>query len=120
MKAKRECKGYGLKLAWPDKIDGRRKQQNYKARPNVCATRYVTMSGEFYFLNTRIEDLEGQRCSVRNLRVLGCASVGIRIPSNTSLGLQKMDLSTRNGTLISYCKCLRDWRLAYRVSCGQG
>lgn len=117
-KAKRECKGYGLKLAWPDKIDGRRKQKNYDAKPHVSATRYITRSGEFYFLNTSMEDVEKPKYNVQDLRVLGCSSVDVHPPSNVSLGYWKMDPSARNETLLSYCKCLDDWHLAYRLSGG--
>ncbi|KAF1971297.1 hypothetical protein BU23DRAFT_371076, partial [Bimuria novae-zelandiae CBS 107.79] len=57
-RANRDCKGYGLKLAWPDKYDGRRTQKRYKAEPDASATNYMTKSGKFSFLNMSVGDLE--------------------------------------------------------------
>ncbi|KAH7135689.1 fungal-specific transcription factor domain-containing protein [Dendryphion nanum] len=51
----RHCQGYALKLAWPDKVDGRRKQKKYQAQ-HVRSTDYLTRNGRFTFLNTTNED----------------------------------------------------------------
>ncbi|KAJ4360695.1 uncharacterized protein N0V89_001262 [Didymosphaeria variabile] len=103
-RAKRECKGYGLKLAWPDKYDGRRKQKKYQAEPDTSATNYVTKFGEFYFLNTSIEDVEGHRYTVRDLVAIGCFANDFYAPRSLSPGLEfwKLDLGEREGTLLSY------------------
>ncbi|PVH97578.1 hypothetical protein DM02DRAFT_730495 [Periconia macrospinosa] len=78
-RSKRVCKGYGLKLAWPDKFDGRRKQKKYQADPESSATRYLTDDdGRFVFLNTTFDDVEGRKttweeflCEERSRRGVG-------------------------------------------------
>ncbi|CAI6333219.1 unnamed protein product [Periconia digitata] len=37
-RARRACKAYGVKLAWPDKFDGRRKQKEWKSDPDVSSS----------------------------------------------------------------------------------
>lgn len=102
-RAKRECKGYGLKLAWPDKYDGRRKQKKYEAEPDLSATNYVTKLGEFYFLNTSIGDIQGQKHTVRDLVETGCPAFDFCVPRSVSPRL--LDLGEREGSLLSYCEC---------------
>lgn len=104
-RAKRECKGYGLKLAWPDKHDGRRKQKKYEADPDVRATNYVTKSGEFYFLNTGMEDIEGRRYTMRDLaEKFPLVDFWARGNGLQNPGLWNLDLGERDGTLLSYCE----------------
>jgi hypothetical protein len=104
-RAKRECKGYGLKLAWPDKHDGRRKQKKYEADPDVRETNYVTKSGEFYFLNTGMEDIEGRRYTMRDLvEKFPLVDVWARANGPQSPKLWNLDLDERDGMLLSYCE----------------
>lgn len=104
-RAKRECKGYGLKLAWPDKNDGRRKQKKYEADPAVRETNYVTKSGEFYFLNTGMEDIEGRRYTMRDLvEKFPLVDFWAQTNGPQSPKLWNLDLGERDGTLLSYCE----------------
>lgn len=107
IRARRDCKGYGLKLAWPDKYDGRRKQKKYQVKPDTSATHYVTKFGEFYFLNTTIGDIKNQRYTTRDLLALGRSVVEFSAPRSVSPGLEfwNLDLDERAGTLVSYCEC---------------
>lgn len=67
-RSKRTCKGYGLKLAWPDKADGRRKQKKYQADPETSATRYLAdEDGRLVFLNTTFDDVMGRRTTWEQL-----------------------------------------------------
>ena len=97
-----------MKLAWPDKHDGRRKQKKYEADPDVRATNYVTRSGEFYFLNTGMEDVEGRRRTMRDLLEVGYSLVDFDTRANMPQGLElwNLDLGERDGTLLSYCELL--------------
>jgi hypothetical protein len=114
---KRVCKGYGLKLAWPDKYDGRRRQKRYEAVPDNSATNYVTKFGEFCFLNTSSGDLEGQKYTVRDLAAMGCSTtVGFGALSvSPGMGFWKLNLDEREGSLLHYCKLQTEqlFRLLY-------
>lgn len=66
-KSKRKCKGYELKLAWPDKYDGRRKQKKYQAAPEGSAKQYIAQNGSFTFLDTTFDDVEGKRRRVQEM-----------------------------------------------------
>ncbi|KAF2449717.1 hypothetical protein P171DRAFT_440185 [Karstenula rhodostoma CBS 690.94] len=103
-RAKRECKGYDLKLAWPDKYDGRRKQKKYQADPDTSATNYVTNFGEFSFLNTGNGDVEGQKYTVRDLAAMGGPTIDSGVSRSVSPGLEfwKLDLGEREGSLLSH------------------
>jgi hypothetical protein len=83
-----------LKLSWPDKVDGRRKQKRYDAAPEASATCYVSMNGNFTFLNSTFRDLEGSRVALKDL-------VG---PAPRSLGLALV--GEGDGALLTYCKSL--------------
>ncbi|KAL5387927.1 hypothetical protein DPSP01_003326 [Paraphaeosphaeria sporulosa] len=118
-RAKRECKGYGLKLAWPDKYDGRRKQKKYQADPDNSATNYVTKFGEFSFLNTGNGDVEGQKYTVRDLAARGCPAIDFGVSRSVSrsvspgLHVWKLDLCEREGSLLSYFRgCSFNYPLA--------
>ncbi|KAJ4304540.1 hypothetical protein N0V90_000066 [Kalmusia sp. IMI 367209] len=103
-RAKRECKGYGLKLAWPDKYDGRRKQKKYQADPEASATKYVTKFGEYFFLNTDIGDLENRRYTVRELLQLNSPYIDFSAAGSVPKGLElwNLHLGEREGALLSY------------------
>ena len=99
-RSNKTCQGYGLKLAWPDKYDGRRKQKNYQAQavPGSIAP-YSIKDGHFQFLNMTLDDLSGRRRKISDFGQ--AAETGmIRImpsPGNGS-GIDAID-----GMLISYC-----------------
>ncbi|KAF2261694.1 hypothetical protein CC78DRAFT_469656 [Lojkania enalia] len=69
-RANRHCQGYALKLAWPDKIDGRRKQKKYQADPGRSTKDYVTQDGKLVFLNTTLDDLSGRKIDVQDFTKL--------------------------------------------------
>ncbi|ORX93487.1 fungal-specific transcription factor domain-domain-containing protein [Clohesyomyces aquaticus] len=62
------CQGYAIKLSWPDKQDGRRKQKNYDgSSKNLSSKNYVQHAGNFYFLNTNFNDLVGKRMKLQDM-----------------------------------------------------
>ncbi|KAF2738754.1 hypothetical protein EJ04DRAFT_25944 [Polyplosphaeria fusca] len=77
-RSNRHCQGYGVKLAWPDKVDGRRKQKKYYADPGPSSN-YVTHGGEFSFLNTTSDDVKGQKLNVQDMVRLERGLKGLRI-----------------------------------------
>ncbi|KAF2637258.1 hypothetical protein P280DRAFT_458462 [Massarina eburnea CBS 473.64] len=89
-RSKRTCKGYGLKLAWPDKFDGRRKQKRWNAEPENSATRYVTRGGKFAFLNTAFEDIEGKKVGWGELARRGEEEMGIRVEVPRTLSFLRL------------------------------
>ncbi|KAF2001723.1 hypothetical protein P154DRAFT_489655 [Amniculicola lignicola CBS 123094] len=66
-RSKRLCKGYHLKLAWPDKVDGRRKQKKYQALQIESPATYITQDGSFSFLNTTFNDLKSAKVNVQEI-----------------------------------------------------
>ena len=66
-RSNRQCQGYDIKLSWPDKYDGRRKQKKYKAVPVGSSADYVIRDGQFPFLNTTFEDLRGRRIKIEDV-----------------------------------------------------
>ncbi|UPX12777.1 uncharacterized protein EKO05_0003315 [Ascochyta rabiei] len=86
-KSQRTCQGYGLRLAWPDKQDGRRKQKRYEVMSQEVIAKYLPRSnGSLEFLNTVVQDLDGSRMSVQDLMKGELISiVANAIPTSRSL-----------------------------------
>ncbi|KAF1958271.1 hypothetical protein CC80DRAFT_503054 [Byssothecium circinans] len=107
-RSKRVCKGYGLKLAWPDKLDGRRKQKNWKAAPDASATEYLTEAGEFTFLNTAFDDVERKRVEWSDLVLdgngngVGRKQIGLRGLEFVPKGLSIQSVLGRDAELLRY------------------
>jgi hypothetical protein len=99
----RVCQGYGLKLAWPDKVDGRRKQKNYQAALSGGSTKdYVTRDGNFAFLNTTTKDLSGVRVGMRDVveeeMLMGSGSGLILLPPPSPM----CGVDDQDGMLLTY------------------
>jgi hypothetical protein len=68
LKGQRLCQGYGLRLAWPDKQDGRRKQKRYEVQHQNIVFKYLKQEdGCLAFLNTVVGDLSGSKLAVQDL-----------------------------------------------------
>ncbi|KAF3041016.1 hypothetical protein E8E11_007639 [Didymella keratinophila] len=68
LKGQRICQGYGLRLAWPDKQDGRRKQKRYEVQHQNIVCKYLKQEdGCLAFLNTVVGDLSGSKLAVQVL-----------------------------------------------------
>ncbi|KAF2797979.1 hypothetical protein K505DRAFT_234338 [Melanomma pulvis-pyrius CBS 109.77] len=93
-RSNRPCQGYDLKLAWPDKVDGRRKQKKYRADPTALASNYITQDGSFAFLNTTSKDLSGRKFSVQEM-MQGDMKL---VPAVSSI----CSVNDQDGLLLSY------------------
>jgi hypothetical protein len=98
----RVCQGYGIKLAWPDKVDGRRKQKKYQALPGASTKDYVTKDGEFTYLNTTTKDMRGERVGMQDI-----VDVEHGVGSNLELVLlpppsPACRVNSQDGMLLSY------------------
>jgi hypothetical protein len=100
-KGERICQGYGLRLAWPDKQDGRRKQKRYHVVSQEMVANYLPrMNGRLEFLNTAVEDLDGSRASIHDLiRDELFSIVASAIPTPRSL----FPVNEQDGMLLSHC-----------------
>jgi hypothetical protein len=100
-----------LKLAWPDKYDGRRKQKKYHAVPKGSAADYVTQDGTFAFLNTTCDDLNGEKVQLLNLASNEDdeAEVISLLPALPSIH----GVDSQESLLLSYCEHVRIHRNHY-------
>lgn len=99
-KGQRTCQGYGLRLAWPDKQDGRRKQKRYEVKDQDVVTKYLPRKdGVLQFLNTVVEDLDGSRLSFRELIQAELTGAVSTIP----LPLNICSINEKDGMLLSHC-----------------
>lgn len=100
-KGQRFCQGYGLRLAWPDKQDGRRKQKRYEVQYQATVTKYLPRKdGNLQFLNTVIGDLNGSRLSFRELT----QGDFIKVMWNIPMPLDFCSINEQDGMLLSHCK----------------
>ncbi|KAF2628274.1 hypothetical protein BU25DRAFT_43010 [Macroventuria anomochaeta] len=99
-KGQRTCQGYGLRLAWPDKQDGRRKQKRYEVNDQDVVTNYLPQrDGCFTFLNTVVEDLDGSRLCVTDL----INGELVSIMSNAiPISINPISVSEQNGMLLNH------------------
>lgn len=103
-KGQRTCQGYGLRLAWPDKQDGRRKQKRYEAKDQAVATKYLLQrDGRLAFLNTVNDDLDGSKLSVRDLVMDELISV---IANSIPMPRSFFPVKEQDGMLLSHCMAL--------------
>ena len=99
-KGRRICQGYGLRLAWPDKQDGRRKQKRYEVKNQDVMTRYLPRkNGHLRFLNTFVEDLDGSKLSFRDL----VQGEFINAMSNIPISLSMCSINEQDGMLLNHC-----------------
>ncbi|KAJ4993613.1 C6 finger domain-containing protein [Stagonosporopsis vannaccii] len=98
-KGQRICQGYGLRLAWPDKEDGRRKQKQYEVKDNDIVAKYLPRKdGQLQFLNTFTGDLNGSRLSFRELVQGESVNVMCSIP----MPLNVCSIKEQDGMLLSH------------------
>ncbi|KAF3006689.1 hypothetical protein E8E13_008809 [Curvularia kusanoi] len=98
-KGKRECQGYGLRLAWPDKQDGRRKQKRYVVRDQSAQERYLyRRDGNLIFLNTLIEDLDGSKLCMQDL----IRGNSIKVSSQVPTPLYPYAINEQDGMLLQH------------------
>ncbi|KAF2656195.1 hypothetical protein K491DRAFT_715581 [Lophiostoma macrostomum CBS 122681] len=98
-RSSRRCQGYDIKLAWPDKIDGRRKQKKYQAVPEGSSTDYITQEGHFSFLNTTFDDFSGRKFKIEEVVVTESAT---RTKFNIPPSITSIRLGDQEGLLLSY------------------
>ena len=97
-KGRRICQGYGLRLAWPDKQDGRRKQKRYEVTDPDIITDYVTRKdGCLAFLNTVVNDLDGSKISIQNL-------VESELTNYMPKPISPFPINEQDSMLLSHCK----------------
>jgi hypothetical protein len=99
----RHCQGYGIKLAWPDKADGRRKQRPIMDIQFVQShgTRYVRLPDGMPFLNTTYQDLRFQKLDMKTiLSVLGTSQA---LPYQLPSLLPGQYRDSHEALLLSYC-----------------
>jgi len=89
-----------LKLAWPDKVDGRRKQKNYQAILRASTSNYITQDGNFTFLNTTPADVGGQKLNIRDT----LHSEMRLFPAMSPV----YNVNDQDGLLLSYCMTERN------------
>ncbi|KAI1389659.1 fungal-specific transcription factor domain-containing protein [Hypoxylon trugodes] len=95
----RECHGYGIRLAWPDQPDGRRRSNNLKSETLY----HHEIDSEYYgkqFLNVTYSDLAVARKGISPIGltiIRGQPRPGRTIPLFANL-------HERESHLISYCK----------------
>lgn len=102
----RTCKGYALKLAWPDKFDGRRKQLSFSDVPfeENRLTNYhnARMEDGLPFLNTTFADLRMEKLRFQDLVPNFESDVAsMSIPRSPAYGQCS---SNNDASLLSYCK----------------
>ncbi|KAH6633494.1 fungal-specific transcription factor domain-containing protein [Boeremia exigua] len=98
-KGQRACQGFGLRLAWPDKQDGRRKQKRYEVKNQDVMTRYLPRkNGHLRFLNTVVEDLDGSKLSFRDL----VQGEFIDAMSNIPMSLNMCSINEQDGMLLNH------------------
>ncbi|KAF9690831.1 hypothetical protein EKO04_011169 [Ascochyta lentis] len=99
-KGRRTCQGYGLRLAWPDKQDGRRKQKRYEVTGQDIITKYLPRrNGRLEFLNTVVQDLDGSRMSVQDLvrgELISIAANAVPMPRSL------FPINEQEGMLLNY------------------
>lgn len=100
-KGQRLCQGYGLRLAWPDKQDGRRKQKRYEVRNQGFLDKYVKQEdGSLVFLNTTSEDISGSKSAIQDLvkyETIGAMST--TIPKSIDF----LQICEQDGMLLNHC-----------------
>jgi len=89
-----------LKLAWPDKIDRRRKQKNYQAILRASTSNYITQDGNFTFLNTTPADVSGQKLNIQNALHNEMRLAPAMLPI--------YNINDQDGLLLSYCMAERN------------
>ena len=100
-KRQRTCQGYGLRLAWPDKQDGRRKQKRYEVKEQGIVTNYLPRKdGQLIFLNTFVKDLDGSKLSVPHL----IQDESISILSGVPMPLSLCSVNEQDGILLNHCR----------------
>lgn len=111
-RGQRDCQGYGLRLAWPDKQDGRRKQKRYEVIDKDIVSRYVRRNdGNLAFLNTVVADLDGSRLCVQDLikgELITVMSNAVPMPRSL------FPVSEQDGMLLNHCTFYE--RSLYRTS----
>jgi hypothetical protein len=101
-RTQRVCDGYNVRLSWPSKVDGRRKQILWQAGPISVSPNYMATSGRFTFLNTIVRDFDDDRIGEDELAGLELQSSKLERPLSHMNGITSID-----GYLISYCMCNR-------------
>lgn len=103
-KGQRACQGYKLRLAWPDKQDGRRKQKRYEVTNQDNVARYLhRKDGRLTFLNTVVKDMDGSKISVDDLIKSELTRAMSRfIPTPIS----PFSISEKDGMLLNHCGLL--------------
>jgi hypothetical protein len=99
-----QCQGYSLKLAWPDKYDGRRKQKKYHAVAGGSTARYITQDGTFAFLNTTYDDLSGSKVQFLDLANKEDDAEGLSIAPTLS---PVHGIDSKENLLLTYCELMR-------------
>ncbi|KAF1922745.1 uncharacterized protein M421DRAFT_426575 [Didymella exigua CBS 183.55] len=99
-KGQRTCQGYGIRLAWPDKQDGRRKQKRYEVKEQKVITRYLKQQdGCLAFLNTVVEDLNGSKLAVQDLIKHGLmATMSTMVP----MPMGHVQICEQDGMLLNH------------------
>ncbi|KAF2114460.1 fungal-specific transcription factor domain-containing protein [Lophiotrema nucula] len=100
-RSNRTCNGYGLKLAWPDKIDGRRKQKKYHADPGTSSKHYITQNGSFAFLNTTFDDLSGEKINFQDLIKVEKGLKNLSLGPTPAISIAP-GFESKDGYLLSY------------------
>jgi hypothetical protein len=89
-----------VRLVWPDKQDGRRKQKRYEVDDQAVVIKYLLrQAGCLAFLNTTVDDLDGSRLSVQSLIKGESVSVLSSVPPPLTL----YSIGEQNGMLLSHC-----------------
>lgn len=100
-KGQRLCQGYGLRLVWPDKQDGRRKQKRYEVNDQSFLVKYFKQEdGSLAFLNTMSEDMNGSKSAVQDLvkhEMKGAMST--TIPKSIDF----LQICEQYGMLLNHC-----------------
>lgn len=101
----RSCEGYGIKVQWPETVDGRRPTCSWEARAQK-SWNFVKSStpGELHFLNTTFDDLESRTASssLRSFRFQPSPTIA----RGLTVGFGTTDLMPEDKILLSYCKIL--------------
>lgn len=101
IRTNRVCAGFGVKLIWPEKYDGRRKSVirgvDHQKSHNFCQTLAVD------FLNTTTEDVEVSH--LYNLTNWAQNSHPLRLSTRTLPTYSLPGFTSDEASLLSYCEC---------------